>query len=320
MNSAEGILTLSCYPPAHRLAWNDFVRQSRNGTFLLEREYMEYHADRFADHSLLFYKNSRLIALLPAHIEGRAFCSHHGLTYGGMVLGEETTAQLTLDLFSLLMDYLRKMETINQFIYRPVPAMYHRYPAEEDLYALFRMNGRLIGRKISSVIEPSKAIPFSTLRRRKLKMAQCTELSVIKEDDFTAYWEVLEETLRDKYETHPVHSLNEMIRLQQQFPNNIHLFTVKDNKGQLQAGCVIYETSQVAHVQYIASTPDGRTQGAVDFLFDYLIHIYYKEKSYFDLGTSVEEGGKILNEGLIFQKEGFGGRALVYDTYEIPIY
>ena len=56
MNSAEGILTLSRYTPAHRLTWNDFVRQSRNGTFLLEREYMEYHADRFADHSLLFYK------------------------------------------------------------------------------------------------------------------------------------------------------------------------------------------------------------------------------------------------------------------------
>ena len=75
----------------------------------------------------------------------------------------------------------------------------------------------------------------------------------------------------------------------------------------------------MAHVQYIASTDEGKELGAVDLLFLYLINNKFKNIRYFDLGTSVEQGGKYLNEGLLFQKEGFGGRAVVYDTYEMEI-
>ena len=57
----------------------------------------------------------------------------------------------------------------------------------------------------------------------------------------------------------------------------------------------------------------------MDLLFHRLIHEVYSSVPYFDMGTSVEEGGRVLNEGLIFQKEGFGGRAVVYDTYELDI-
>ena len=58
---------------------------------------------------------------------------------------------------------------------------------------------------------------------------------------------------------------------------------------------------------------------AVDLLFHHLINGTYADVPYFDMGTSVEEGGRVLNEGLIFQKEGFGGRAVVYDTYELDL-
>ena len=40
---------------------------------------------------------------------------------------------------------------------------------------------------------------------------------------------------------------------------------------------------------------------------------------YFDFGTSNEDMGRYLNEGLIYQKEGFGGRAVCYDWYEVMI-
>ena len=49
-----------------RPRWDEFVRLSKNGTFLHKRAYMEYHADRFEDHSLLFYKEEELLAILPA--------------------------------------------------------------------------------------------------------------------------------------------------------------------------------------------------------------------------------------------------------------
>jgi hypothetical protein len=33
-------------------------------------------------------------------------------------------------------------------------------------------------------------------------------------------------------------------------------------------------------------------------------------------GTSTENGGKVLNQGLLWQKESYGARAIVHDFYE----
>ena len=55
-------------------------------------------------------------------------------------------------------------------------------------------------------------------------------------------------------------------------------------------------------------------------LANYLIDTVYANKRFIDFGISTEQGGTVLNEGLIKQKEGFGGRAVVYDTYELEVY
>ena len=44
------------YTPSLADEWNAFVAQSKNGTVLFDRRYMDYHADRFSDCSLLFYR------------------------------------------------------------------------------------------------------------------------------------------------------------------------------------------------------------------------------------------------------------------------
>lgn len=46
--------------------WNEFVRNSKNGTFLFCRDYMDYHADRFEDFSAIVESNGRPLALFPA--------------------------------------------------------------------------------------------------------------------------------------------------------------------------------------------------------------------------------------------------------------
>ena len=102
------------------------------------------------------------------------------------------------------------------------------------------------------------------------------------------------------------------------FPRNIRLYIVRHEK-RIVAGVIIFECRRVAHVQYIASGEEGRTYGALDLLFRHLINERYKQFDYLDLGTSNENDGRVLNEGLIFQKEGFGGRAVCYDTYEVSI-
>src|SRR5262249_3341135 len=121
-----------------------------------------------------------------------------------------------------------------------------------------------------------------------------------------------------KYGVPPVHSLAEIELLRGRFPKNIRLFTCRGG-GQLLGGVVVYESSTVAHVQYIASTEEGRRAGALDLVFDELLTVHYAGRRYFDFGISNEDGGRQLNRGLIDQKEGFGARAVVHDHYTLDL-
>ncbi len=80
--------------------WNELVENSRNGTFLFNRSYMDYHSDRFADHSLLFYTDKSVpCALLPGNVRQNVYHSHQGLTYGGFILSPSATIADVRELF-----------------------------------------------------------------------------------------------------------------------------------------------------------------------------------------------------------------------------
>ncbi|MBR5892308.1 MAG: GNAT family N-acetyltransferase [Bacteroidaceae bacterium] len=314
MNRNE--ITALPYTPDRLEEWNRFVADSRNGTFLHLREYMDYHSDRFTDNSLLFYRNGELTAILPANIKEETVVSHGGLTYGGLLLGDNATADCVLDIFSSLMEYL-ETKGIKSLIYRPVPHIYHRYPCEEDLYALFRNNAQLTERKISTTIKLCDPLPFKG--RRKLTASTKSRLHIVEDNNFTAFWEVLDSRLKDKYGVAPVHSLQEIELLHNRFPNNILLFRVTDGSSVTLGGVVMYVAGTVIHTQYTGTTDEGRRIGVLDHLYNYLINERFKQYDYLDFGVSVEQGGHYLNSGLIAQKEGLGGRAVMYDTYVIEI-
>ncbi len=60
------MFTIKRYSPADSQAWDRYVAKARNATFLFYRNYMDYHADRFTDHSLMFYVGNHLHSILPA--------------------------------------------------------------------------------------------------------------------------------------------------------------------------------------------------------------------------------------------------------------
>ena len=309
------------YVPAHRELWNRFVRSAKNGTFLFERGYMDYHSDRFTDCSLMFYKKGALLALLPANWlkDENTVQSHGGLTYGGLITGANFTAENALEVFSCAIEWMKKNLGAVRWIYKPVPRIYSSLPADEDLYALSRNGATIKKREISSIVDLSKRIPLSTLRKRGLKKATRNSLTVVEGNfgkDIEEYWAILTELLHDKYGSKPVHTLDEIRLLQSRFPDNIKLYVAK-SADKILAGTVIYDTGTVAKTQYIASSADGRACGALDLLFGTLMDDVFKSHQYMDYGTSTLMGGNNLNEGLISQKEGFGARAVVYDTYEM---
>lgn len=309
------------YTSDKKVEWDEFVCKSRNGTFLLQRNYMDYHADRFDDCSLMFYRENKLLGVMPGNwdVEERVFYSHQGLTYGGLLVGDETTTLRVLEIFEKLLIWLKYELKAVRMIYKPIPHIYHRSPTEEDLYALFRSHACLIGRSVASVISLSHRIAMHKGRKSSIKHAMRQNLYVEENENYADYWHLLSELLEEKYGAFPVHSLSEISLLHKSFPDNIRLFTVKQSDGNLLGGTVVYEFPQLVHAQYIAASPRGKEMGAIDFLYAYLLRERYTEKRFFDFGTSVERGGWALNEGLLRQKEAFGARAVMYDVYEINL-
>lgn len=315
MNKKIERLQIIPYTSQLKREWDNFIDGSKNGTFILKRDYMDYHADRFEDSSFLIYYKNSLYTVFPACRVGDIIFSHAGLTYGGFIMTHRCTVEGMLECSDELFDFLY-VRGIRKIIYKPVPHIYHKVPAEEDLYVLFRHNAILSARNVATVVYQDHRLKFRNIRKHGIRLAQSAGVRIMESQDYYEFWKILSTNLKNKYDSVPVHSLEEMIKLAHNFPDNIKLYVATIDNSMV-AGVVCYITSQTVHVQYISASAKGKETGALDLLFDFLLNEKFLSINYFDFGTSNEKGGKILNENLIYQKEGFGGRAICYDTYEI---
>lgn len=306
------------YTAEYKTVWNQFVSRSKNGTFLFDRNYMDYHSDRFEDYSLMIYRKGKLYSLLPANKVENILYSHQGLTYGGMIMSDKVAVAESIEMFLLLNAYLKE-KGFDKVVYKPIPFIYHQHPAQEDLYALFRTtNAKIVGRNISSTIIQSEKIKFIESRKSGIRKALANNITIKLSNDLPAFWEILDTNLKNKYGVAPVHTLPEIQLLQSRFPQNIKLYMAYQGDVAL-GGTLLYITKNVVHTQYISANIEGKELGVLDLLFDRLINNEYTNYPYFDFGQSTEQMGKVLNESLIFQKEGFGGRGMCYDIYEYEL-
>lgn len=304
------------YTEVEKKTWNEFVSKSKNGVFLFHRDYLDYHQDRFTDHSLLISKNNKVIALFPANEKDAEIYSHGGLTFGSLVMSLEVKATEVLEIFTTVKDYYKNLG-FNKITYKSIPSIYHKYPAEEDLYALFRVDARLVRRDVASVIKINSKIRFSESKRQSVTKCIKNEIVFEKNDNFEEYWDLLTAVL-SKFSTKPVHTLEEINSLKNAFPNNIKLYEARKN-NELLAGIVIYDFDSVVHTQYMANSQEGRKIGALDFLNERLINEVFNQRDYYSFGISTENQGLYLNEGLIQQKEMMGSRGVALDFYEISL-
>ena len=307
------------YTPAQLSEWNTFVSKSKNATFLFDRRYMDYHADRFEDYSLMVYYKSELYALLPANRVADTLYSHQGLTYGGLLMTSDSKTAVVRDAFVAVNNFLRQ-EGICRVIYKPIPWIYASLPSEEDLFALNNVcKAQVSSRDVATVVMLSHRLPLSELRRRCVRKAQKAGVEIKEVQDCSAFWPLLEDNLKARYDARPVHSLEEIALLKSRFPQHIRLF-VACKDGRVVGGTLLYICARTVKTQYISANDEGRRVGALDLLFSTLLDKCSENgMEYFDFGTSNRPDNDDLNDSLIFQKEGFGGRAVCYDTYEYSL-
>ncbi|MGL5902044.1 MAG: GNAT family N-acetyltransferase, partial [Cetobacterium sp.] len=259
-----------------------------------------------------------IIAVIAGTINGDIYYTHKGLTYGGWIIDRDSKVTDVIEYFNLLNKELGE-RGIKEVIYKKIPYIYSKYPSDEDEYVLFnRLTSKIESVSVSSTIDLEKELKFNKSRKSSISKSKRYNLVIDKNKNEKEFWKILEENLRRMHNASPVHSLDEILYLRNKFPENIKIFTVK-KEDEVIAGVVVYITEEVVHIQYISANEQGKEISALDYLFNYLIKEKFKNKKYFDFGTSTENGGKVLNEGLIFQKEGFGGRGVNYIQYRYEV-
>lgn len=293
--------------------WAIVLSASKNGLFLFDREFIEYHGDRFTDLSVIAYADEKPVALMPAAINlksGEAV-SHPGLTFGGAILHRNLRSSMSISLINSMLDKLRDFGAKSLKI-KLVPQLFGSYPAAELDYALWRRGFKLVRRDLSSILPLHNSLPFNKSKNQSIKKAKRAGL-LVGEASTTEFFSLLEEVLRVQHGITPVHTHAEIKLLMTRFPSNIIIRAARST-GKILAGTMIFLYEHVWHTQYLACGTEGRELGALDLVIGAVKdEAIAANARYLSFGISTEAEGSVLNEGLLWQKESYGARAITYD-------
>ncbi len=314
------MISIKRYSEDNKDTWNGFNTGSKNSLFMFDRNYMDYHRDRFNDHSLMVYNDDDLIAILPACEKDGSLFSHAGLTFGGFITDSKMKQHTMNDCFDALISYCKE-QGWNEIVYKTIPHIYHSQPAEEDWFSLYANGAELVTVDVSTVINLSEPLKMPKGRKAQISRAKREGIEIEMRTDMRSYEEFIDlenEVLETKHDTHAVHTAEELMLLHNRFPERINLYAAVKS-GKLIGGVVIYEYDHVIHTQYMAADDEARTIGGLDLAVSTIIDKYRNDKLWLDFGISTEHGHLYLNEGLAAQKEGFGGRTNFYGIWKLKI-
>lgn len=299
--------------------WDAFVKTSRNGTFILRRPYMDYHAHRFRDLSLMIHdEKGKLRALFAAAVSRDSreaiVVAHPGLTYGGLILAPDTCGMAVLEILQAVVEHYSSLG-FKGLRYHAIPYIFHRQPSQEDIYALWHMGAVMERCLLSSTYDSASEPVRSSNTKQSIHRALRDGVRISQDEDPEKFHTMLCHTLDSRHNARPVHSVEELRLLMSRFPENMRLWMAYDESNEILAGTLVYITDMCVHTQYIASTERGRQLRAPALMLAEVQEYYSASHRYFDFGTSNEDGGRILNPGLLRQKNGFGARGVAYQSF-----
>ncbi|MEO0156096.1 MAG: GNAT family N-acetyltransferase [candidate division WOR-3 bacterium] len=298
--------------------WEEFVKQANNGTIFHTLKFLSYHPpERFKSHHLLIKEKENIIALFPAVIEDKTIISHKGASYGGFVLKQGIGIHDIYLCVAHLIEFLKK-EGIRQVVLTQTPLVYYHQPNQYIDFALMKHGFKYRKREITAVIPLDIAEPllvFHPDARRSTKKAIREGVKVRITDDYTQYYEILKNNLGMRHNVSPTHTLSELLRLKNLFPDDIILFGAY-LKEKMVGGMVIFVTNpRVILAFYISHDNQYQAYRPVNLLFYEVIKWgRLRGFQYLDLGTFTLNMEP--NWGLGRFKENFNARGFLRDTYE----
>lgn len=320
-------ITVQAYDDEQEKIWEEFIQKNnRNATFLHSRKFFNHNPlNKQDDSSLLFYKNGKLIAMLPACLLPKdnqlVFQSHPRSTYGGFVVDDSCGVEEAIAIVNATVQFAKSKNAVEIIIRNPFRIL-HQLPSDETDYAMWYHGFSIKSRELECAVKlsPQAELRFEDSTKRSIKKALKT-VTVKESEQFSEYWEMLTINLKQKHNSTPTHTIEEFNQLRNLVPKeHIKLFGgyIEDK---LIAGIVVFVyPPSTLHAQYIAFDLNFQNERPLNAVIDYILKWGWQQGfAYFNLGMGNEEAGRVINYGLFRFKEGFGGRSVLRETMHLMI-
>jgi hypothetical protein len=254
-------ISVKQYTQNDKTIWDEFVKQSLNGTIFNYRDFLNYHIDRnFQDNSLIFYKNNSICAVLPAaRIEqdnNKILFSHPGASFGGFTI-KQNSYSMCDDILNAFENYCKSNDFDETFII-PAPAFYFKIPDETFEYALSWRKYTVKEHYITSVIDlrEENSQLLANIYRNKNRSNSYFQ-NLISENHirfewckhFDQFYPILQEN-KNRHKSKPTHSLDELIKLDQLFTGKINLLMMYSGDDPIGGTLLFTANPKVAIIFY----------------------------------------------------------------------
>lgn len=308
--------------------WDEFVlAKSVNGTFLQTRNFLNYHPkEKFTDASLMVYQKNRLVAVVPAcqiEEDGRELFSHKGSTFGGIIIKKDCyTTERVIEIINIIDEYVGyKYKKIS---FKITADLFSTDNSDLLQYALTYC-GYSNYIELNTYVDLQK-LPENVMNafdRNKIRnIMKCTEHALsfkelTEDDEIEAFYHLLEINL-SKYGLKPIHTVQEIKNFKhERIPDNVKFYGVFENNIQVAGGMLfVFEQANVIHAQNLSADYRFTEYSAITYLYYRIIAQAKKDGyKYLSWGISTEEQGRVLNFGLIRNKESYGSKHQLNRTY-----
>ena len=303
--------------------WNNFINCSNNGTLFHYRSFLEYHENiEFNDHSLLFYKNNKLIALLPAAIQKNIFHSHPGISFGGFIYNEHLSFSNAQDIIKSFVYYIKGLN-YNKVRITMSPKCYNHIPSDYIEFCLSDSNFQYEKLELSNIVSLNNNFErlfqsYKPSARQAVRKADKSGIIIQESDNFSAFYDILSKNLSLRHNVTPTHSLSELEKLKKIFPSKINLFTATLNK-QIIAGVVNFICNDNTILAfYISHDNQFQNMRPLNMLFTHIFKWAIKNNyRYYDFGLFTVNGKPNLS--LARFKESFGTDGIFRKTMVLEL-
>lgn len=316
------------YTQYHQEQWDRFVNNSNNGNLFHYRSFLTYHIGRtFNDHSLIFKKKKRIVALFPAaerNLDGeKVLHSHPGASYGGFVFGKLSYGDAD-KILSLFESYCRE-QRFQRVFYIPTPALYFKHYDETMEYAQLWNKHNITEEYISSFIDLSGSHDdvFNRMNKRKRRYVRQIQnnpdIRLEWNKKFDEYYPVLVRN-KAKHKVTPTHSLDELKKLDRLFPGQLNLLMCYYEDKPIGGTLNFTANSRVVIIFYNMIDDNYQKLQPASLQIWETMHWAHEEGfKYLDFGVSqlpLAENPLTPSKSLILFKEHFGSLNMIRKAME----